>query len=110
MVDATDDATSTIKDAGAPSTPNGAKIAAVFVSGFKAISKEFAKAQAKAEKLPTDSVDRVQDQGQADSGPGAQRLGRTRSARASTAVDKLDKGKKLESRGEGRARVRVPDT
>src|SRR5690348_3298876 len=43
MVGATNDATSAIKDAGIPSSPNGAKISAVFVNGFKDISQKFAK-------------------------------------------------------------------
>lgn len=95
MVDATDDATSTIKGAGAPSTPNGAKIAAVFVTGFKAISKEFAKAQAKAEQLPTDSVTAFKTKGK--------QLGQALSDSGDTlgkgfsSIDKLDKGKKLEA-------------
>jgi hypothetical protein len=95
MVDATDEATSAIKDAGVPSSPNGAKIAALFVKGYKAISKEFAKAQARAEKLPTSTPQKFKVEGKklgqalSDS---SDRLGEGFSS-----VDKLDKGKKLEA-------------
>ncbi len=95
MVDATDEATDAIKRAGTPSSPNGKKIAAVFVAGFKAVSKEFAKAQTSAKQLPTDSVTEFKAKGEAlgqalsDSGS---KLGEGFSA-----VDKLDKGKKLEN-------------
>jgi hypothetical protein len=95
MVDATDTATEAIKDAGSPSTTNGAKIETVFVNGFKAISKEFAKAQAKAEKLSTTSPTAFTKQGK--------KIGTELSASSETlgkgfaAVEKLDKGKKLEN-------------
>jgi hypothetical protein len=65
MVDATDDAAAAIKKAGAPSSTNGAKISAVFVKGFKAVSKEFASAQKKAEKLSTASPAQFQAEGTA---------------------------------------------
>jgi hypothetical protein len=95
MVDATDEATSDIKSAGAPSSPNGAKISLIFVKGFKAISKEFAKAQDKAEKLPTNSVTAFEKQGK--------QLGQALSDSSSrlgngfSSIGKLDKGKKLEA-------------
>jgi hypothetical protein len=95
MVDATDDATTAIKDAGTPSSPNGAKIAALFVKGFKGISKEFAKAQDQAEKLPTSSPAKFKVAGK--------KLGQALSdssdelGKGFRNVDKLDKGKKLEA-------------
>jgi hypothetical protein len=95
MVDATDEATDSIKHAGNPSSPNGKKIAAVFVAGFKAVSKEFAKAQSSAKRLPTDSVDDFKTKGEA--------LGQALSDSSNelgdgfSAVDRLDKGKKLET-------------
>jgi hypothetical protein len=95
MVDATDDATDAIKAAGSPSSPNGGKISALFVSGFKSISKEFAKAQSKAEDLPTDSVTAFKTKGK--------QLGQALSDSGDTlgkgfgSIDKLDKGKKLEA-------------
>jgi hypothetical protein len=94
MVDATDKATKAIKAAGAPKSPNGAKISAVFVNGFKAISKEFAKAQTKAEELPTTSPEAFKVGGEA--------LGKSLSdagdelGKGFGKVDKLDKGGKLE--------------
>jgi hypothetical protein len=95
MVDATDTAVGAIKDAGAPSTPNGAKISAVFQSGFKAISKVFAKAEAQAEKLPTDSAKAFKAKGK--------QLGKALSTSSNelgkgfSSIGKLDKGKKLEA-------------
>jgi hypothetical protein len=95
MVDATDTATQAIKDAGSPSTPNGAKIEATFVKGFKAITKQFAKSQSQAEKLPTTSPTAFKTKGKqigvelSDSGD---ELGK-----GFDAVGKLDKGKKLET-------------
>lgn len=95
MVKATDHAAAGIKKAGTPSSPNGAKISAVFVNGFTAISKEFAKAEGEAKKLPTASADAFKRQGQA--------LGQKISGSADTlgkgfsSVEKLDKGKKLQT-------------
>jgi methyl-accepting chemotaxis protein len=94
MVDATDEATDAIKDAGAPSTPNGAKISKVFVNGFKEISKEFAKAEAKAEELSTTSPTKFKTQGQ-DLGQSLSEYGDTL-GKSFSSVGKLDKGKKLE--------------
>jgi hypothetical protein len=94
-VDATATTAGAIKDAGSPSTPNGAKIQTVFVNGFKAISKEFAKAQAKAEKLSTTSPTAFAKQGKkigTELSASGDELGKNFDA-----VDKLDKGKKLES-------------
>ena len=95
MVDATDTTTGALKDAGSPSTPNGAKIQTVFVNGFKAISKEFAKAQAKAEKMSTTSPTAFAKQGKkigTELSASGDELGKNFDA-----VDKLDKGKKLEN-------------
>jgi hypothetical protein len=95
MVDATDTAVGAIKDAGAPSTPIVAKISAVFQSGFKAISKVFAKAEAQAEKLPTDSAKAFKAKGK--------QLGKALSTSSNelgkgfSSIGKLDKGKKLET-------------
>jgi hypothetical protein len=94
MVDATDDTVDAIKDAGTPSSSNGAKIVAAFVKGFKTISKEFAKAQEEAEDLPTTSPAEFRAAGTAlgesisDSGDEL--------SKGFESVDKLDKGRKLE--------------
>jgi hypothetical protein len=93
MVDATDDATSAIDDAGAPSSPNGAKIATVFVNGFKAISKKFADAQDDANALPTTSVQKFQVKGK-QLRASLSDYGDTLSASFGS-IGKLDKGKKL---------------
>jgi hypothetical protein len=95
MVDATDTATDAIKDAGNPSTPNGTKIEATFVKGFKAISKQFAKSQSQAEKLPTTSVTAFKTKGKqigVELSASGDELGNNFEA-----VDKLDKGKKLQN-------------
>jgi hypothetical protein len=95
MVAATKDATSAIKDAGNPSSPNGAKISAVFVKGFKAITKEFQKAQDEAEQLPTSSAAEFKAKGE--------KLGQALSdsgdelSKSFSSIGKLDKGQKLES-------------
>jgi len=95
MVDATDTTTAAIEDAGSPSTPNGARIAATFVNGFKAVSKQFAKARARAEKLSTTSAEAFKKKGK--------QLGMQLSnsgdelGKGFSAVGKLDKGKKLET-------------
>ncbi len=95
MVTATDKAAAGIKSAGSPSSPNGGKIATVFVNGFKAISKEFKSAEAQAKQLPTTSAADFQSKGT--------ELGQTISDSANelskgfSSVDKLDKGKKLET-------------
>jgi hypothetical protein len=93
MVTATDHATSAIKKAGSPSSPNGDKISAVFVKGFQQISKLFAKAEKQAEKLPTSSAAAFKAKGKA--------LGQAISGSSDelsknfASVGKLDKGKKL---------------
>jgi len=95
MVDATKQAASEIKAAGNPSTPNGAKIEAVFVKGYQTIAKEFAKAQSAAKKLPTDSGTAFKTKGK--------QLGQALTDSSSTlskgfsSIGKLDKGKKLEA-------------
>lgn len=95
MVDATDHAVSQIKAAGNPSSPNGAKIEATFVKGYQAISKEFAKAETSAKKLPTSSVAAFKTKGK--------QLGQALSDSSDTlskgfsSIGKLDKGKKLEA-------------
>jgi hypothetical protein len=93
MVTATDDATSAIKEAGAPSSPNGAKISAVFVKGFQQISKLFAKAEAKAEKLPTSSAKAFKAKGK-NLGDAISKSGDELGKNFSS-VGKLDKSKKL---------------
>jgi hypothetical protein len=93
MVDATDDATSAIKAAGAPSSPNGAKISTVFVNGFKAISKEFARAEDRAQELPTSSVQKFEAKGK-ELGQSLTDYGDTLS-KSFGSIGKLDKGKKL---------------
>jgi hypothetical protein len=94
MVDATDDATAAIKDAGVPSSPNGAKISAVFVKGFGAISDEFAEAQDLAEKLPVNSVQKFKVKGK-ELGVSMSEYGDSLSKDFSS-IGKLDKRKKLE--------------
>jgi hypothetical protein len=95
MVDATDDATSAIKAAGRPSSPNGGKIAALFVKGFTSISKVFARAHDQAEKLPISSPQKFKVAGK--------KLGQALSDSSDAlgagfaSVDELDKGKKLEA-------------
>jgi hypothetical protein len=95
MVDATNDATSAIKAAGAPSSPNGAKIAAVFVTGFKAISKSFAKSRDQAQQLPTSSVQKFKVKGK-ELSVSMSAYGDTLSKNFSS-IGKLDEEKKLEA-------------
>ena len=95
MVKATDQATKEIKQAGAPSSPNGDKISAVFVKGFQAISKEFAKAQSQAKQLPTNSAKAFKTKGK--------QLGQALSDSGTTLgkgfgqIGTLDEGKQLEA-------------
>ena len=55
-IDATATATSDVKAAGVPNTTNGAKIQAALIKGFGKAKSIFAKAEADAEKLPTDDA------------------------------------------------------
>ena len=95
MVAAANTATRRVQQAGSPSSPNGAKIEALFVSGLKASSKLFAKAKSTAAKLPTTSVDAFKTQGTQlgnDLTDAGTELGKSFSG-----IGKLDKGKKLEA-------------
>ena len=95
MVDAADTAAGKIKKAGAPSTPNGGKIAAKFVAGLKASSKLFADAQAKAKKLSTTDAEAFAVDGKklgTDLSDAAEEL-----SASFNGIGKLDKGKKLEA-------------
>jgi hypothetical protein len=92
---ATKTALTALKKAGAPSSPNGDKIAAKFVAGLTAVSKEFTKAKAKAASISTTNATKFKATGQeiqqdldnADSKVSASFDG----------IDKLDTGKKLET-------------
>jgi hypothetical protein len=95
MVDATNDARSAIKDAGAPSSPNGAKISAVFVKGFKAIAQKFGDAQDEAKQLPTGSVQKFKVKSK-ELSVSLTEYGDTLSKDFGS-IDKLDKGKQLEA-------------
>jgi hypothetical protein len=61
-VAATQLAIKTIKKAGTPSSANGKKISAKFVSGFQAASTVFSDAQTSAAALPTTDLDQFIDQ------------------------------------------------
>ena len=63
MVDAANTAKREVKAAGSPSSPNGAKIEALFVSGLGASAKVFAKGEAAAAKLPTTSAEEFKVKG-----------------------------------------------
>jgi hypothetical protein len=99
MVTAADTAAQSLKNAGAPSTPNGSKIAAKFVAGLRASAKLFADAQAKAGKLSTTDVTAFATDGK--------KLGQDLSdagdqlSTSFNGISKLDKGKKLEKAVKG---------
>ena len=95
MVTAAKTAKRQIQSAGAPSTPNGGKIATVFAAGLDASAKAFAKAQAEAARLPTTTPEAFKIKGK--------QLGRRLTAagdqlsKSFSGIGKLDKGKKLEA-------------
>jgi hypothetical protein len=95
MVGAAKTAKRQIQAAGAPSTPNGGKIAARFAAGLDASAKVFAKARAEAAKLPTTTPEAFQIKGK--------QLGENLTAagdelsKSFSGIGKLDKGKKLEA-------------
>jgi hypothetical protein len=94
MVDAANTAKRDVKAAGAPSSPNGAKIEALFVSGLGASAKVFAQGKAQAAKLPTASAEQFKIKGKqlgVDLTDAGEELSKSFSG-----IDKLDKGKKLE--------------
>lgn len=95
MVDAANTAKNQVKAAGVPSSPNGGKISALFVSGLGASAKLFAKAKLAAAKLPTDSLENFKVKGKqlgSDLTRAGDELGKSFSG-----IGKLDKGKKLEA-------------
>ncbi len=95
MVTAANTAARQVKKAGSPSTPNGSKISATFVSGFKASAGVFADAKAKATKLPTTTPAAFKKKGKQlgqDLTDAGAELTKTFAG-----IDKLDKGKKLEA-------------
>jgi hypothetical protein len=94
MVTAAKTAATTLERAGAPSTPNGSKIAAKFVAGLQASAKLFADAQAKAAKLSTTDAKAFATDGK-KLGQDLSRAGDQLSAGFS-GIGKLDQGKKLE--------------
>jgi hypothetical protein len=95
MVTAANTAARRVKKAGSPSTPNGAKISARFVSGLESSAKVFADAKAQAKKLPTTTPAAFQKKGK--------QLGQDLTAagdkltKSFGGIDKLDKGKQLEA-------------
>ena len=94
MVAAANTAAGALKQAGAPSTPNGAKIAAKFVAGLKASATVFADGKANAAKLSTTSVAAFQKQGKqvgVDLTDASEQL-----SKSFDGIGKLDKGKQLE--------------
>ncbi len=93
MVKAANTAKSEIARAGSPSTTNGSKIEALFVSGLDASAKVFAKAKAKAAKISTSDPSAFAKQGKqvgVDLTNASERLGK-----GFQSVPKLDKGGKL---------------
>ena len=96
MVDGSDDHEAAIKRAGAPSSPNGAKISSRVREGFKASRKSFADAQAQAAKHLDHEHGRVQGQGRRQLGVDHQEHG-DRISKNFGSLDKLDTGKKLEA-------------
>jgi hypothetical protein len=95
MADAANTAKRELKAAGVPSSPNGGKISALFVSGLGASAKVFAEAQRTAAKLPTDSVENFKVKGKqlgVDLTDAGEELSKSFSG-----INKLDKGKKLEA-------------
>jgi hypothetical protein len=94
MVDAANTAKREVKAAGVPSSPNGAKITGLFVSGLGASAKVFAKGETQAEKLPTTSAEQFKIKGKqlgVDLSDAGEELSKSFSG-----IGKLDKGKKLE--------------
>jgi hypothetical protein len=95
MVAAADTAAKAVQKAGTPSTPNGGKIAAKFVSGLKASSKLFASAKAKAGKLSTTDATAFAADGKQlgqDLTDAGNKLGDSFNG-----IGTLDKGQKLEN-------------
>jgi hypothetical protein len=95
MVGAANTAATKVKKAGAPSSPNGEKISAKFVSGLKTSAKLFADARAKATKLPTTDVDAFKVKGK-QLGQDLTDAGEELS-KSFGGIGKLDYGKKLEA-------------
>ncbi len=95
MVTAAKTAARQVKKAGSPSTPNGAKIAAKFVSGLEASAKVFAGAKAQAAKLPTTTPAAFQNKGK-QLGTDLTKAG-DKLSKSFDGIGKLDKGKKLEA-------------
>ncbi len=95
MVTAAKTATRAVERAGNPSSPNGAKIEAQFVKALDASAGIFIDAKAKAAKISTKSPAAFAKEGKqvgVDLSDAAEKLGAGFSG-----IDKLDKGKKLET-------------
>jgi hypothetical protein len=92
-IDATDTAISDVKATGSPSTTNGAQIQSAIVKALGQAKSIFAKAEADAEKLPTDDAATFSTEATAI---GTQIQNSSSSIDTGFAkVDKLDKGGKL---------------
>jgi hypothetical protein len=95
MANAAKTAKRRIQAAGAPSTPNGGKIATMFAAGLDASAKAFAKVEAEAAKLPTSTPEAFKIKGK--------QLGEHLTTagdaldKSFSGIGKLDKGKKLEA-------------
>jgi hypothetical protein len=93
MASAAKTAKTEVKEAGVPSSPNGAKIVALFTGGLDASAKVFSNAQSEAKKLPTTSPTAFKTKGKQLSqslSDAADELGKRFGD-----FPKLDKGKKL---------------
>ena len=93
MVTAANTAKRAIQAAGSPSSPNGDKIEAAFISGLGASAQVFAKGKASAAKLPTESVEAFKTKGK-ELGVDLTNAGEALS-KSFSGIGKLDKGKKL---------------
>jgi hypothetical protein len=95
MVTAANTAKKAVQAAGVPSSPNGGKIEALFVSGLGASAKVFAKGKQDATKLPTSSASDFKVKGK-ELGVNLSDAGQKLS-KSFSGINKLDTGKKLEN-------------
>jgi hypothetical protein len=95
MASETQDAINALKKAGTPATPNGGKIAALFVKAFQTTKSQFVKAKDDASNLSTTDASSFAT----DGGRIATSLSRTSDSvgKSFDGAQKLDKGKKLEN-------------
>jgi hypothetical protein len=94
MESATQDAIDGLKKAGTPSSPNGGKIAALFVTALKTAKGDFTTAKHNASNLPTNDPTAFATKGGqigTDLTTAGDEIGKSFNG-----VEKLDKGKKLE--------------